>query len=181
MFKAYLLIRRDICEYIQAHKGDADTRVQGAIARIQGKTDAVERRRKRGQVERPANLARARKLGYRAKQGVLVVRVKVTKGRSKRRQPSGGRKPSKSGRYYSRAKSMQSIAEERASKKFVNCEVFNSYYVGDTGTHSYYEIIMLDRTAPTIRADPLYAQIISKRNRAVRGLTASGKRHRGLM
>lgn len=132
-------------------------------------------------VERPTNLARARKLGYKAKQGVLVVRVKVSKGKSKRRTTSGGRKPSKSGRYYTRSKSMQAIAEERATKKFTNTEVLNSYFVGDSGTHEYYEIIMLDRDSPVVKSDKFYSQVISKKNRAVRGLTASGRRHRGLM
>jgi large subunit ribosomal protein L15e len=131
-------------------------------------------------VDRPTNLSRARKLGYKAKQGVVIVRVRVSKGKSKRRQPSGGRKPSKSGRYYTRAKGMQAIAEERATKKFTNCEVLNSYYVGDTGIHSFYEIIMLDRTQPMILADKSYAKIVSKRNRAITGLTSVGKKHRGL-
>lgn len=132
-------------------------------------------------VDRPTNLSRARKLGYKAKQGVVVVRVKVSKGKSKRRQTSGGRKPSKSGRYYTRSKSMQSIAEERATKKFTNAEVLNSYFVGDSGSHSYYEIIMLDRSSPVIQSDPTYSRVIARKNRAVRGLTASGRRHRGLM
>jgi large subunit ribosomal protein L15e len=132
-------------------------------------------------VDRPTNLARARKLGYKAKQGVIVVRVKVSKGKSKRRMPSGGRKPSKSGKYYTRSKGMQAIAEERASKKFVNAEVLNSYFAGDSGSHEYYEIIMLDRESPVIKSDPSYARVIAMKDRAVRGLTASGRRHRGLM
>lgn len=132
-------------------------------------------------VARPTNLARARKLGYKAKQGVLVVRVKVSKGKSKRRQTSGGRKPSKSGKYYTRAKSMQAIAEERATKKFANTEVLNSYFVGDSGSHSYYEIIMLDRESPVVKADPTYSRVIARKERAVRGLTSAGRRHRGLL
>ena len=132
-------------------------------------------------VERPTNLARARKLGYKAKQGVVVVRVKVSKGKSKRRQPSGGRKPSKSGRYYTRSKSMQAIAEDRASKKFTNTEVLNSYFVGDSGTHSYYEVIMLDRLSPVVNSDPSYARVMGRRNRVAAGRTAAGRRHRGLM
>jgi large subunit ribosomal protein L15e len=132
-------------------------------------------------IVRPTNLSRARKLGYKAKQGVVLVRVKVSKGKSKRRLPSGGRKPSKSGKYYTRSKSMQAIAEERATKKFTNAEVLNSYFVGDSGTHSYYEIIMLDRSSPVIKADPSYSRVIARKNRAVRGLTATGRRHRGLM
>jgi large subunit ribosomal protein L15e len=132
-------------------------------------------------VARPTNLSRARKLGYKAKQGVIIVRVKVSKGKSKRRMPSGGRKPSKSGKYYTRSKGMQAIAEERATKKFTNTEVLNSYFVGDSGTHEYYEVIMLDRDSPVVKADPSYSRVIAGKNRAVRGLTASGRRHRGLM
>ena len=132
-------------------------------------------------MERPTNLARARKLGYKAKQGVVIVRVKVSKGKSKRRLPSGGRKPSKSGKYYTRSKSMQAIAEERATKKFTNAEVLNSYFVGDSGTHTYYEIIMLDRNSPVIRPTRHYSRVIARKNRAVSGLTAAGRRHRGLM
>ncbi len=130
---------------------------------------------------RPTNLARARTLGYRAKQGVAVVRVRLSKGSSKRRTPSGGRKPSRSGRYFTRAKSMQAIAEERAARKFSNYEVLNSYYVGETGTRNYFEIIMLDRNSSSIRNDPFYSMVISRRSRAFRGVTAQGRKHRGLI
>ena len=131
-------------------------------------------------VDGPTNIARARELGYRAKEGVIVVRVQVKGGKKKRERNWGGRKPSKSGRFFARAKSIQAIAEERAARKFINCEVLNSYFVGSAGSRKFYEIIMLDRAVPAIKADRVYRDIIAQRARAFRGLTSVGKKHRGI-
>ncbi len=135
---------------------------------------AVER------VDKPTNIARARKLGYKAKEGVIVARVKVERGLRKRRKMRGGRKPSKSGRFYAYRKSLQSMAEERAARRFSNCEVLNSYYVGEDGSYKFFEAILLDRSHPAIMSDPFYAGIIGSRGRAYRGLTSSGIKHRGI-
>lgn len=131
-------------------------------------------------VGKPLNIARARELGYRAKEGVIIARVRIKGGKKKRQKPSGGRKPSKSGRFFSRAKSLQAIAEERAARKFQNCEVLNSYFVGSAGARKFYEVILLDRSSSTIRADPIYRNIIMHRARAFRGLTPAGRKHRGI-
>ncbi len=130
--------------------------------------------------DKPTNIARARELGYKAKQGVTIARVRVGKGRSKRHEVTGGRKPTKMGKFYSYNKSLQAIAEERAARKFSNCEVLNSYFVGDTGDQKFYEVILLDRSSPALTSDPVYRGVIGQRGRAYRGLTAAGKRHRGL-
>ncbi len=132
-------------------------------------------------IYKPTNIARARELGYKAKQGVVMARVRVLGGRKMRPQYSGGRKPSKSGRYFSRRKSTQSIAEERVAKKFTNCEVLNSYFVGEAGSHKFFEVILLDKTSPVILADPQYRNIVAQERRVERGLTRSGRKHRGLM
>lgn len=129
-------------------------------------------------VDKPTNIARAKKLGYKDKQGVIIVRIKVRKGRRKRATVGGGRKPSKSGRFFSRQISLQSIAEERASKHYSNCEVLNSYYVGDTGSYKFYEVILLDKNSPVIKKDKVYKNIINQSGRAERALTSSGKKHR---
>ena len=131
-------------------------------------------------VERPTNIARARKLGYRAKQGVIVVRVRVIGGSSKRKTASGGRKPSKSGRYFTRHKSLIAIAEGRASRKFSNCEVLNSYFVGKSGSNSFFEVILLERSNRSVLSDKIYSGIISSKGRAMRGVTSAGRGHRGL-
>ncbi len=130
-------------------------------------------------IEKPSNLYRARILGYKAKEGVVMARVRIKKGRRKRPQVGGGRKPAKSGRFFSRAKSLQAIAEEKAARKFLNCEVLNSYYAGETGDTKYFEIILLDRSSPRIKSDKFYSKIINRKGRAQRGLSSSGKRYRG--
>lgn len=129
--------------------------------------------------ERPTNVARARELGYKAKEGVIIARARVKGGAKKRPKADGGRKPSKSGRFFTRAKSMRSIAEERASRKFPNFEVLNSYFVGHAGSDSFYEIILLNKNGPSVDKDRLYKGIVSSRGRAYRGLTSSGRKHRG--
>lgn len=131
-------------------------------------------------IEKPTNIARARELGYKAKQGVVVARVRVIGGTKKRPTVSGGRKPSKEGRFFSRQKSTQAIAEERAGRKFTNCEVLNSYFVGQAGSNKFFEVILLDKSSPSVQADPMYASIVRQNNRAERGLTRQGRKHRGL-
>ncbi len=139
--------------------------------------------RKEGTVERldgPTNVARARELGYKAKQGVVVARVRTPKGMSKRAKPAGGRKPSKSGRFFSHQKSLQAVAEDRASAKFTNSEVLNSYYVGEDGKYKFFEVIMVDRSHPAIQNDPIYANLSGMKGRSYRGLTSAGLKHRGI-
>ncbi|MGC8479469.1 MAG: 50S ribosomal protein L15e [Candidatus Micrarchaeia archaeon] len=132
-------------------------------------------------LEKPTNIARARELGYKAKQGVVVVRCSIRKGMRKREKPRGGRKPSKNGRFFSYVKSLQSIAEERASRKYMNTEVLNSYYVGEDGRYKFFEVILLDGSHGSILSDSLYSDVVSSKGRVFRGLTSSGIKHRGLL
>ena len=131
-------------------------------------------------IERPTNVARARELGYRAKQGVMMVRVRVQGGTKRRIAADGGRKPSKSGKYYTRHKSVKQIAEEKASRKFLNCEALNSYFIGSAGSENYYEVIMLNRHSPSIKSDATYSRVAKQKGRAFRAVTREGRRTRGL-
>jgi len=124
-------------------------------------------------VERPTNLARARTLGFKAKQGYIIVRVKAGRGSRKRPHPMGGRKPGKNVAYRSPEKSYQAVAEEKAATKFTNMEVLNSYWVGATGINKYFEVILVD----PVKVDIPAAKAVG---RAFRGLTSAGKKHRGL-
>ena len=134
-------------------------------------------------IQRPTRLDRARSLGYKAKLGYLLVRVRVKRGGRMREQLKGGRVSRKMRRKKIVSKSYQTIAEERANKKFVNCEVLNSYYVGKDGLHYWYECILLDTAHPSIKADQRTTWITTGKHtgRVTRGLTASGRRSRGLM
>ncbi|MCD6559861.1 MAG: 50S ribosomal protein L15e [Palaeococcus sp.] len=134
-------------------------------------------------IERPTRLDRARNLGYQAKQGYVIVRVKVRRGGRKRPRWKGGRKPSKMGMVrYSPKKSLQWIAEEKAARKFPNLEVLNSYWVGEDGMYKWFEVIMVDPHHPVIKSDPKISWIAGRahKGRVFRGLTSAGKKSRGL-
>ena len=60
--------------------------------------------RKQGTVVRipkPSNIKRARSLGYKAKQGFVMARIKVKKGMRMRPKFTGGRRPKARGRFFS--------------------------------------------------------------------------------
>lgn len=131
-------------------------------------------------IPKPTNLKRARELGYKAKQGVIVVRVRVRRGGRRKPRPSRGRRPKRMGVLkHTPKKSIQWIAEERAARKFPNLEVLNSYWVGEDGKYKYYEVIMVDPNHPAIISDPQLSSL--QRGRVFRGLTAAGRRARGLV
>ena len=131
-------------------------------------------------IERPTKLERARRLGWRAKQGYVVARVRVARGLRKQPERAGGRRPKRSGRYYSVGKARRQIAEERANRAFPNMEVLSSYLVAGDGPHQWFEVILIDPAHPVIQADRRTSWVKRQPGRAFRGLTAAGKRARGL-
>lgn len=134
-------------------------------------------------VDKPLRLDRARALGYKAKEGYIIVRARVRRGGEQRRQIKGGRRPKRKGiNKLTLAKSIQRIAEERTARRYPNTEVLNSYYVGEDGKHKYYEVILVDKSHPAIKSDPSINWICEPQNkgRVYRGLTSAGKKGRGL-
>jgi len=135
-------------------------------------------------VERPTRPDKARRLGWKAKQGFVVVRVRVRRGGLSKKRPRAGRRPKRMGvRKYKHAKSLRLIAEERAARKFPNLEVLNSYWVWEDGRYKWFEVILVDPHHPAIRNDPEINWIChpSQRGRVFRGKTAAGRRMRGLL
>jgi len=134
-------------------------------------------------VERPTRLDRARKLGYKAKQGFVVARVRVRRGGLKKIRPKAGRRQKRMGvAKFKPAKSLRLIAEERAARKFPNLEVLNSYWVWEDGRFKWFEIVMVDPSHPVIQSDKDVNWICepAHRGRVFRGLTSAGKEVRGL-
>jgi len=131
-------------------------------------------------VDRPTRLDRARSLGYKAKQGFVIVRQRVSRGGRQRPKIRAGRRSKHFGRRKDVDKNYQQIAEERAQKKYLNCTVLNSYYVGEDGKNRWYEVILVDRTHPQIIVDKRINWICDKRGRAARSLTSAGRKSRGL-
>jgi len=134
-------------------------------------------------VEKPTNIARARTLGYKAKKGFVVVRARIRKGSGMHARATMGRRPKRMGvNKLTRRLNIQAMAEQRASRKYKNCEVLNSYYIGEDGKDHYYEVILVDKAAPEIKSDKDINWIADKnqKGRAFRGLTSRGKKSRGL-
>ena len=135
-------------------------------------------------LERPTRIDRARSLGYKAKQGIAVARVQVRRGGRRASRYVRARRSARMGKNRSTAgKSIQRIAEERASKRFPNMEVLNSYWVGQDGKLKYYEVILVDGHHPSIQADKNLGWLAtsSHRGRAERGKTSAGRKGRGMI
>ncbi len=148
------------------------------------KRNAIQWRRQPAtlRIERPTRLDRARALGYKPKQGTILVRQRVERGGRKREKIRKGRRS----KHYRHRKvldmSYQAVAEQRAARKYTNCEVLNSYYAGQDGMNYWYEVILVERVHPGIDKDKNLNWITnpSNRGRAFRGLTSSAKKSRGL-
>lgn len=117
----------------------------------------------------PSNILRARRLGYKAKQGFSIVRVRIDKGRRTRQKPMGGRKHKNNYRFVQPGMSHQAMAEQRVNRIYKNMEVLNSYWVGEDGNYKFFEVILADPAMNTVTTTA-----VSRKGRAFRGLTASG-------
>ncbi|KAK9217288.1 hypothetical protein WN943_005914 [Citrus x changshan-huyou] len=114
-------------------------------------------------VTRPTSPDKARRLGYKAKQGYVVYRVRgVTQLKFQR--------------------SKRSVAEERAGRKLGGLKVLNSYWINEDSTYKYFEVILVDAAHNAIRNDPRINWICKPvhKHRELRGLTSAGKKYRGL-
>jgi len=150
---------------------------------MKGRLIAWRRQHTVERVEKPTNLVSARSLGYKAKQGYAIARVKIGKGGRRREADRRGRKPSKAGLvHFTHGKSLQWIAEEKAQRRFPNMEVLNSYLAGEDGQYEFYEIILADPNHSNIKNDPNMKWLCNpaNRRRVIHGLTSSGKKARGL-
>ncbi len=135
---------------------------------------------------RPTRPDKARRLGYKAKQGFVIYRIAMRRGGRKRPVAKGCPygKPKSSGavKQQKPERNLQSIAEERVGRRLKGLRILNSYWVGQDSTYKYFEVIMVDVAHPAIRRDPKINWIVNpvQKHRELRGLTASGKSSRGL-
>ena len=134
-------------------------------------------------IDKPTRLDKARNVGYKAKQGYVLVRGRVRKGSFGKRKIKAGRRAKRKGiLQITVGKSMQRIAEERAQKRFPNLEVLNSYWVGANGQYEWYEIILVDPAHPVIQADPKINWLCynTQQGRVYRAKTSAGQKGRGM-
>lgn len=134
---------------------------------------------------RPTRPDKARRLGYKAKQGYCIYRVRVRRG--------GRKRPVHKGQIYGKpvhqgvtklkfARNLKSVAEERVGRRCGGLRILNTYWVNQDSSYKYFEVIMVDPAHSVIRSDPRINWITAgvHKHRELRGLTAAGKKYRGL-
>ena len=133
-------------------------------------------------VDKPLRLDKARALGYKAKKGVIVVRVRVPRGGHKRPRPTKGRRSKRMSIRLTLMENYKAIAERRVADKYPNMEVLNSYWIGKDGINFFYEVILVDKDSPEIKSDKQLSFMSKGKatGRAYRGLTFAGVKSRGL-
>lgn len=134
---------------------------------------------------KPTRPDKARRLGYKAKQGFVIYRVRVRRGGRKKplRKGINNGKPVNAGINKTKWKrNLRSLAEERVGRKCGGLRVLNSYWVAQDAAHKFYEVILVDPMHKVIRDDPrinwLCAPVM--KHRELRGMTSAGRQHRGL-
>ncbi|KAI5698882.1 60S ribosomal protein L15 [Diaphorina citri] len=134
---------------------------------------------------RPTRPDKARRMGYRAKQGYVIFRIRVRRGGRKRPVPKGATygKPRTHGvNQLKPTRKLQAVAEERVGRRCGNLRVLNSYWVAQDSTYKYFEVILIDPFHKAIRRDPKVNWICKPvhKHREMRGLTSISKKSRGL-
>jgi large subunit ribosomal protein L15e len=105
-------------------------------------------------VEKPSRIARARRLGYKAKQGIIVVRMRVGTGGMRKQRPRAGRRPKHLGVTKIKADvSMKQVAERRVLERYPNMKLLGSYFLYKDGMHYWFEVILADPSHPRIAKD----------------------------
>ena len=107
------------------------------------KQDAVTR------IEKPSRILRARRLGYKAKQGIIVIRMRVGTGGMRKKRPTGGRRPKHLGvTRIKAAVNMKQVADRRVLERYPNMALLGSYFIYKDGMHYWFEVILADPSHP---------------------------------
>ena len=126
---------------------------------------------------RPSRPDKARRLGYKAKQGYVIYRIRVRRGNRKKPVAKGATygKPTNQGvNQLKYQRSLRSTAEERVGRRCANLRVLSgsspptfsegiggsnehwsadSYWVNQDATYKYFEVILVDPQHKAIRRD----------------------------
>jgi len=137
-------------------------------------------------VTRPSRPEKAHRLGFKAKQGFIVYRVRVRRGNRKRQVPHGntqGKTKNAGVAELKPVRDKRTLAEARVGKALPSLRVLNSYWVNQDSSYKYYEVILVDPFHPAIRNDPAVNWICRgvHKHREMRGLTSAGRSSRGLI
>ena len=105
-------------------------------------------------IAKPSRIIRARRLGYKAKQGIVVIRMRVGTGGMRKQRPRAGRRPKHLGVTRIKADvSMRKVSERRVLERYPNMKLLGSYFLYKDGMHYWFEIILADPSHPSIAKD----------------------------
>ena len=105
-------------------------------------------------IEKPSRIERARRLGYKAKQGIVVIRMRVGTGGMRKQRPPGGRRPKHLGVTRIKADDdMKTVAERRVLERYPNIKLLGSYFIYKDGKHYGFEVFLADPSHPRIIQD----------------------------
>ncbi|WP_048196931.1 hypothetical protein [Candidatus Nitrosotenuis uzonensis] len=105
-------------------------------------------------IDKPSRIQRARRLGYKAKQGMVAIRVRVGTGGMRRQRPVAGRRQKHLGVTRMKAEvNMKQVAERRVAEKYKNLKLLGSYFLYKDGFHYWFEAILADKSHPRIAKD----------------------------
>mmetsp|Transcript_75508 Transcript_75508/g.175057 ORF Transcript_75508/g.175057 Transcript_75508/m.175057 type:complete len:205 (-) Transcript_75508:158-772(-) len=134
---------------------------------------------------RPSRPEKARRLGYKAKQGYVIYRIRIRRGDRKKRVAKGivyGKPVHQGVNKWKLARNLRSIAEGRVGRKCGGLRVLNSYWMAQDAKYKWFEVILIDPFHKAIRDDPRINWICkpTMKHREMRGLTSAGRKGRGL-
>ncbi|XP_049777532.1 60S ribosomal protein L15-like [Schistocerca cancellata] len=138
-----------------------------------------------GRAPGPLRPDKARRLGYRAKQGFVIYRIRVRRGGRKHRVPKDatyGKPKSLGVNELKPTRNFQSISEERVGRRCGALRMLNCCWVAQDSTYKYYEVILVDPAHKAIRRDAKINGICRAvmKHRELQGLTSAGSKSHGL-
>jgi large subunit ribosomal protein L15e len=102
----------------------------------------------------PTRLDRARQVGYKAKQGFVVVRVRISRGGIRIKRPTSGRRPKHLGVLRIKGQIPEAdVVAGRAIDRYPNMKVLGSYFLMEDGRFRWFEAVLVDTHHPAIVAD----------------------------
>ncbi|MEM0441204.1 MAG: hypothetical protein QXF45_00825 [Candidatus Caldarchaeum sp.] len=113
----------------------------------------VEWRRQKSvvRVEKPLRLDRARALGYKEKQGYVVIRVRVRRGGFSKPRPRSGRRQKALGVVRHKVNvSMKEEAINKVRKHFPNLRPLGAYSLAQDSLYRWYEVVAVDPHHPAV-------------------------------
>jgi large subunit ribosomal protein L15e len=112
-------------------------------------------------LEHPTRLDRARKVGFKAKQGFVVVRVRISRGGIRIKRPVAGRRSKHLGVLRIKGQLPEAgVVAGRVKERYPNMKVLGSYFLMEDGIYRWFEAVLVDTHHPSVQADKELRQLL---------------------